>query len=96
MRPSTLIFVSLVLVLYFVVAPTAAERCKGKPSTPKCEGEMDLGRNNNRRKCRKHSNPSMWHYNPETKKCRPLNYYGCGGNMNRWCSKKACKKACRR
>ncbi|XP_017138890.1 kunitz-type serine protease inhibitor NACI [Drosophila miranda] len=95
MRTSTLILVGLVLALYLVLVLGAPQRCKGKPSTPKCDGAKDSG-NNSKRKCKKQANKAMWHYNAVSKSCTSLDYKGCGGNMNRWCSKQACETACRR
>ncbi|XP_034655840.1 kunitz-type U15-theraphotoxin-Hhn1r [Drosophila subobscura] len=96
MRTSTLIIVSLVLVMYLVVDLVAAQNCKGKPRTPKCVGLMDQG-NNSKRKCKKQANRVMWNYNAALNRtCIQMEYKGCGGNDNRWCTKQACETACRR
>jgi len=58
--------------------------------TSKCIGNPDGG-NNRKRKCKKSANKDMWHYNAVTKNCTKVNYLGCGGNDNRWCTKVLCE-----
>ncbi|XP_020817009.1 U-actitoxin-Avd3s [Drosophila serrata] len=93
MRSTTLILLVAVVVLYLLMVLTQVESCKGKPSSPKCVGSLDVG-NDRRRKCKRSANKNMWHYNTVTKNCTKLNYKGCGGNDNRWCNKQLCE-ACR-
>nr|XP_036671847.1 tissue factor pathway inhibitor [Drosophila suzukii] len=90
MRTSTLILIAVVMVFYLTVDVTGAARCKGKPGTSKCIGNPDGG-NNRKRKCKKSANKDMWHYNAVTKNCTKINYLGCGGNDNRWCTKVLCE-----
>ncbi|XP_044313673.1 kunitz-type serine protease inhibitor homolog beta-bungarotoxin B5-B chain [Drosophila rhopaloa] len=87
MRRATLILISAVMVVYFVVVVAG---CKGKPGSPKCVGAPDGG-NNRKRKCKKSANNDMWNYNAVTKNCTKINYLGCGGNDNRWCTKVLCE-----
>ncbi|XP_017043421.1 kunitz-type serine protease inhibitor homolog beta-bungarotoxin B5-B chain [Drosophila ficusphila] len=93
MRKTTVLFMAAVLVLYLIVIVNAQGTCKGKPRTPKCAGAPDGG-NNRKRKCKKSANNDMWNYNPVTKNCTKINYLGCAGNDNRWCSKILCE-SCR-
>jgi len=58
--------------------------------TPTCIGLPDVG-NNRRRKCKDTANKDMWNYNAVTRNCTKLNYLGCGGNDNRWCTKVLCE-----
>ncbi|XP_017010806.1 tissue factor pathway inhibitor [Drosophila takahashii] len=90
MRNSTLIFITAVMVLYLWVDVSGVVRCKGKPGAPKCNGTFDSG-NNRRRKCKDSANKNMWHYNTMTRNCTKINYLGCGGNDNRWCTKVLCE-----
>ncbi|XP_016958877.2 amblin-like [Drosophila biarmipes] len=93
MRNVTLIFVAVVMALYLAVDVTGVVRCKGKPASPKCIGNLDGG-NNRRRRCKDSANKDMWHYNAVTRNCTKFKYLGCGGNDNRWCSQVLCE-ACR-
>ncbi|XP_016958878.1 BPTI/Kunitz domain-containing protein 5-like [Drosophila biarmipes] len=90
MRSTTLALMAVVVVLYLTVEVRGLARCKGKPGTSKCTGHLDGG-NNRKRKCKKSANKDMWHYNAVTKRCTKLNYLGCGGNANRWCTKVLCE-----
>ncbi|XP_017085295.1 papilin [Drosophila eugracilis] len=94
MRNTTLILMAAVMVLYLLVDLTSVTGCKGKPRTPKCSGAADGG-NNRKRKCKKSANNNMWHYNEVTKNCTKINYLGCAGNDNRWCTQILCE-GCRR
>ncbi|TMW43775.1 hypothetical protein DOY81_011145, partial [Sarcophaga bullata] len=38
----------------------------------------------------------MWWYDGSVNICRQMNYFGCGGNGNRWCSRADCERRCRR
>ncbi|XP_037722406.1 U-actitoxin-Avd3l-like [Drosophila subpulchrella] len=90
MRITTLILIAVLMVFYLTVDVTGVARCKGKPGTSKCIGNLDGG-NNRKRKCKKSANKDMWHYNAVTKNCTKINYLGCGGNDNRWCTKVLCE-----
>ncbi|KAH8270505.1 hypothetical protein KR018_010909 [Drosophila ironensis] len=90
MRSITLIIVTTVVVLYLLEVSASRRTCKGKPASPKCEGLADAG-NKKKRKCRKSANKNMWHFNNLTKKCSKLDFKGCGGNDNRWCTQKLCE-----
>lgn len=45
--------------------------------------------------CRRNSNPEMWYYSRNGGECRPMRYFGCGGNGNRYCTKQDCERRCR-
>lgn len=49
----------------------------------------------NRPECRRQSNGQLWYYSLNGNECRPMRYYGCGGNGNRYCSKDDCERTCR-
>ncbi|XP_033161249.1 protease inhibitor carrapatin [Drosophila mauritiana] len=94
MRKGTLILIAVVMTVCLFANVTGVTRCKGKPKDSKCAGNLDGG-NNRKSKCKKSANKNMWHYNALTKNCTQLNYLGCGGNDNRWCTKALCE-GCRR
>ncbi|KQS44157.1 BPTI/Kunitz domain-containing protein 5 [Drosophila erecta] len=90
MRNSTLILIAVVMAVCLFADVTGVTRCKGKPKKSKCAGNLDGG-NNRKSKCKKSANTNMWHYNALTKNCTKINYLGCGGNDNRWCTKVLCE-----
>ncbi|EDV95990.1 GH15460 [Drosophila grimshawi] len=40
-------------------------------------------------------NPNMWWYDGSDRTCKPLNFRGCGGNRNRYCTREQCVRRCR-
>lgn len=36
----------------------------------------------------------MWYFNERAQKCERLNYLGCGGNENRFCTLSGCQNSC--
>ncbi|KAH8286603.1 hypothetical protein KR054_012171 [Drosophila jambulina] len=88
------LLIAACLVLY--VASSCGQRCNGLPrETQDCQGGKHEGVSQ-LRGCRPSPNPEMWWYNRQTNDCLKMNYRGCGGNRNRYCTKAACMEKCRR
>ncbi|KAM8709462.1 hypothetical protein ACLKA7_016293 [Drosophila subpalustris] len=86
----------LVLIFVFLaiyVANTQAVNCRGRPLQQSCDDVKDKGHSNLVR-CKANSNNRMWYYDKSKHGCRFLNFGGCGGNNNRYCSKADCDSKC--
>lgn len=60
-----------------------------------CAGGEDWGTDENpKNTCSLNSNDHMWYYHSGKQNCLKLNYLGCGGNRNRFCSKQDCISKC--
>ncbi|KAH8379029.1 hypothetical protein KR009_002744 [Drosophila setifemur] len=81
-------------ILYLALID-ANENCKGKPTQPQnCLGGRNEGFFNSR-SCGRTENANMWFYDNRSRNCLKLQYRGCGGNLNRYCSQNQCKNSCR-
>lgn len=60
-----------------------------------CTGNRDSGNRWNRH-CDNFSMREMWYYDGRRRDCLRMNYLGCGGNGNRYCSRNDCMRRCRR
>ncbi|KAH8392026.1 hypothetical protein KR200_003696 [Drosophila serrata] len=87
------LLIAACLILY--VASTCGQRCNGLPQPQNCEGGRDDGVRQQRH-CSPSPNREMWWYNRRTGECLKMNYLGCGGNRNRYCTKASCLERCRR
>ncbi|KAH8288840.1 hypothetical protein KR054_010674 [Drosophila jambulina] len=80
------------LVLY-VSLTCAQDSCRGSPRNQTCIGGRDEGHRNGRN-CRRSAMPEMWYFNRRTRDCVKMRYHGCGGNRNRYCSIRSCRRSC--
>nr|CAB55350.1 Kunitz inhibitor like protein 1 [Drosophila virilis] len=71
--------------------------CRGAVSANRqaCTGGKNEG-NSNGRQCPANANREMWWYDSRSRSCKKMSYKGCGGNNNRYCTRKACETKCRR
>ncbi|KAH8314142.1 hypothetical protein KR067_002205, partial [Drosophila pandora] len=58
-----------------------------------CWGRSHIGFNINK-SCNKYYMENMWYYDTKVKFCRTMEYLGCGGNNNRYCSRDHCRIKC--
>ncbi|TMW41832.1 hypothetical protein DOY81_013088 [Sarcophaga bullata] len=79
------------LLLIAFVGYTSAQTCVGMPNNPGCTGPRDFGHRGSGCVAR-----TMWYYNTRLLRCQPLNYLGCGGTNNRWCTLASCRQRCER
>ncbi|XP_017841791.1 kunitz-type serine protease inhibitor homolog dendrotoxin K [Drosophila busckii] len=80
------------LVLQYIVFVNA-EGCPLRPAEQNCQSSRNVGVSS-------YSNciltkRLMWYYNPTIRDCLPLDFRGCGGNGNRYCSLKDCQQSCK-
>ncbi|KAM8709764.1 hypothetical protein ACLKA7_016550 [Drosophila subpalustris] len=87
----------LIFALFSViVAQTLAwlENCRGEPVVQHvCNARVDHG-HQRIAWCQKRAMSSMWYYNRAHGTCLTMQYFGCGGNGNRYCTKQECMDAC--
>ncbi|XP_064548414.1 male accessory gland serine protease inhibitor-like [Drosophila montana] len=89
-------FFLLLACLALYVAHIQAQRfCVGRPVNQVCTGGRDIGHNRNSA-CRNFAMREMWYYDARRRSCVKMNYLGCGGNGNRYCSNADCLAKCRR
>ncbi|KAM7343760.1 PI-actitoxin-Afv2a-like [Cochliomyia hominivorax] len=85
----------LTIVVVFLVASTQAQRtrprCPQRARPSSCVGPRDVGT-----ACGTNPPRRMWYYNQATRTCIGMDYLGCGGNANRYCSLASCQRRCRR
>ncbi|KAM7346249.1 mambaquaretin-9-like [Cochliomyia hominivorax] len=79
----------LLFVIFIKYSSAQWQRCHGKLWIASCIGPAHRG----------HQGPIcqgrlMWYYDRNMEDCRPVQYMGCGGNSNRWCSKNECEQRC--
>ncbi|XP_075169720.1 chymotrypsin inhibitor SCI-I-like [Haematobia irritans] len=80
-----------VFLLLAVILIAVEGQCRNNPRRPNCNHARHLG--NRGRGCRP---AKRWWYDKNSRTCKEMNYRGCGGNDNRFCSKAACEARCRR
>nr|XP_043065977.1 kunitz-type U15-theraphotoxin-Hs1g-like [Drosophila bipectinata] len=83
-----LIFLALLANYIF-----AKEYCLGRPIFQVCSGKGDPGTKIGIT-CKLRATKEMWYYVSTKKTCQKMNYLGCGGNNNRYCSKDQCLQNC--
>ncbi|XP_017840086.1 kappaPI-actitoxin-Avd3c-like [Drosophila busckii] len=88
-------FVVVLICLALFVVYAEAQNCRGKlaPRQQNCLASRDEGRRR-ARSCRRSPNKNMWYYNASSRTCMRMNYRGCGGNGNRYCTKAECEQKC--
>ncbi|KAH8408622.1 hypothetical protein KR215_008347 [Drosophila sulfurigaster] len=82
-----LLLVAACLTLFVVRIRT--QNCRGAVSTS-CDKGPDPG--HGRGNCSRNANQNMWFHSYGI--CIPFNYLGCGGNRNRYCTRKDCMNKC--
>ena len=60
-----------------------------------CRGPRDMGDRRGGDTCSRNSG-RRWYYNARRNACIEFEYRGCGGNSNRYCSRRDCERRCRR
>ncbi|XP_032599014.1 kunitz-type serine protease inhibitor homolog dendrotoxin I-like [Drosophila grimshawi] len=90
-------FILILACLALFVAHTQAQNCRGSVTPPLrvCVGPRDEG-NTFLPHCGLNRNPNMWWYDSSDRTCRVLNFRGCGGNRNRFCTREQCRTRCLR
>ncbi|EDV95988.1 GH15462 [Drosophila grimshawi] len=90
-------FILILACLALFVAHIHAQRCRGRlaPNRKACTGGRNegIGRGRN---CARNANRNMWWYDTTDSTCKRMNYRGCGGNNNRYCTRAECERRCRR
>ncbi|XP_032599013.1 kunitz-type serine protease inhibitor HNTX-03141017 [Drosophila grimshawi] len=89
-------FILILACLALFVAHTQAQNCLGMVVAfrrtcvgPRNEGTTFVPH------CAGRGNPNMWWYDGSDRTCKPLNFRGCGGNRNRYCTREQCVRRCR-
>ncbi|XP_034482612.1 PI-actitoxin-Axm2b-like [Drosophila innubila] len=86
-------FILVLACLALYVAHIQAQKCRGLPLTQNCRGGRNSGHLDGST-CRDNLNNNMWYYNSDSRECRSMSYLGCGGNNNRYCTKRQCERNC--
>ncbi|XP_017126890.1 protease inhibitor 3-like [Drosophila elegans] len=86
-------FILILSCLVLYVALTFAQSCPGRPQPQNCWGGKDEGVRY-LHGCIRDPNDEMWYYNHHSNQCIKMQYRGCGGNHNRYCSLVSCQRAC--
>ncbi|KAL7733217.1 hypothetical protein ACLKA6_004724 [Drosophila palustris] len=90
-----IITISALLALFvFCTHAQLMEQCRGAPVGQTCQGFKNRGVTG-WPACRKNANNQMWYFDTKTRACKKLDYKGCGGNKNRFCSQTSCARQCR-
>ncbi|KPU78764.1 uncharacterized protein Dana_GF27414 [Drosophila ananassae] len=71
----------------------AQENCVGRPGRQLCYGRSHVGFNKSKN-CNNYGMDEMWYFDTKVKFCRTMEYLGCGGNNNRYCSRDHCRQRC--
>ncbi|TMW42090.1 hypothetical protein DOY81_012828 [Sarcophaga bullata] len=81
------------MVIYLMDAAIEAQRvrprCPQGANPSNCTGAM-----NNGTSCPTAQPRRMWYYDINSRGCRDMQYLGCGGNANRFCSRRECVRRC--
>ncbi|KAM7343535.1 male accessory gland serine protease inhibitor-like [Cochliomyia hominivorax] len=83
---------ALLLVIFATFATAQWQNCHGRGWPGSCVPNPSSGFGG----LRCPSAVTVWAYDRRSRQCRPLVYMGCGGNNNRWCTRGACERSCRR
>ncbi|XP_017074981.2 kunitz-type serine protease inhibitor homolog alpha-dendrotoxin [Drosophila eugracilis] len=83
----------LVLCCLVLCVALSSAQCNGRPRFQDCHGGKDEGVRQ-KHHCISEPNPEMWYYNHATNQCLKMQYHGCGGNNNRYCSLVGCQRSC--
>uniref|UniRef100_A0A6P4E2M6 Protease inhibitor 3-like n=1 Tax=Drosophila rhopaloa TaxID=1041015 RepID=A0A6P4E2M6_DRORH len=86
-------FLLILSSLVLFVALTSAQSCQGRPQRQNCLGGRDEGVRH-LHGCNSEPNDLMWYYNHHTNECFRMQYHGCGGNFNRYCTLTECQRLC--
>ncbi|XP_034473501.1 male accessory gland serine protease inhibitor-like [Drosophila innubila] len=87
-------FILVLACLALYVADIQAQICRGLPLIiQNCRNGANSGHQDGLT-CRLNSNNNMWYYNSESRECLSMSYLGCGGNNNRYCTKRQCERSC--
>ncbi|XP_036341662.1 kunitz-type serine protease inhibitor homolog alpha-dendrotoxin-like [Rhagoletis pomonella] len=92
MSKTTMKFIWIVAFVLLALATLAAAQdvqCPGRPPTQLCLKPKNVGTSG--RGCQPRQ---MWHFNERAQRCERLNYLGCGGNENRFCTLEGCRNSC--
>ncbi|XP_060656556.1 kunitz-type kappaPI-theraphotoxin-Hs1a-like [Drosophila nasuta] len=96
MKFSWLLAILSLYVVYVHAVPYVKEgKCRGEPIVRQvCHNHVDHG-HATFRWCKSRAMQNMWYFNRLHKECQKMDYFGCGGNGNRYCTKSQCMDQCR-
>ncbi|CAD6996691.1 unnamed protein product [Ceratitis capitata] len=83
------ILANFLMIGFLITIASAEQKCYGAPRTPTCSQLRDQGRTGFG--CR---GGNRWYYNVSTRRCESFDYFGCGGNTNRYCTQNECQRRC--